>query len=177
MKPMSVLTLLILTIAGCNPVDTVSEAIGEKVAEKVTEKVIEQAIEEDSENVDVKIKDGKISIKTDKGEMKLNAGADITLPGDFPKDVYVPENAKIVMAMAVPDGFTVTFHSKLSADDIMTKYLEKNKSQKWVKKSLMDMGPQKIAVFVKGRRILNIMMTKDDQSNETMGHITVSLKK
>src|SRR3989339_449967 len=62
----------------------------EKVIEKVNENVIEKAIEDSmGGNTEVDLNEGNINIETENGTMQ--AGQDVSLPDNFPSDVYENE--------------------------------------------------------------------------------------
>ena len=42
---------------------------------------------------------------------------------DFPKDVFVIQNAKVLATVKVPNGFSVTFESQETPDSIVAKYV------------------------------------------------------
>ena len=54
--------------------------------------------------VDVDEHGGKVTFKTDQGEMQVASGASATLPSDFPKDVYLPARYTVESVMQMPNA-------------------------------------------------------------------------
>ena len=74
----------------------------QKASEKVTEKIIEKSLKNSgASDAKVDLSQGKMSIKTDTGEMVMSTGDSVSLPADFPKDIYVIKGAKIQTAFGV----------------------------------------------------------------------------
>ena len=70
-----------------------------RASEAIAEKAIEQA---SGDKVDIEQNGDTVSIKTDKGEMKVATAQDghsVALPADFPTDVFLPEQRTISSAM------------------------------------------------------------------------------
>lgn len=69
-----------LCLAGCHKAQ-------EAAAEAATEAAIESA---SGHKVDIERDGDKVTYKSDEGEVTMQHGVDLSLPADFPKDVYLP---------------------------------------------------------------------------------------
>ncbi len=179
-KKLLLIITISLLIAACNPADAISDAIGNKVAEKVTETIINNAIKNDTDTsinkANVEIKNGKMVIKSNDGKVIFNTGKEIKLPSDFPKDVYMPKKVKIVMAMSITNGYTVTFNSEQTTAELAKQFINESGKLKWKKKSDINAGDQQMLVFQKDKRVLNLIIGKKDQSKGTACQLTVADK-
>lgn len=122
-----------------------------RATEKLTEKVMEKAIEKNQGGkADVTIKDGQVSVKTDKGEFVGFTAEGAQLPKDFPADVFVPAEAKILTTVKVPEGFALTLESKMPADKLAADCAAKMKENGWEEQTSMVM--QDTLMFSYGRK-------------------------
>jgi hypothetical protein len=135
-----VLVFSLIAVGGCK-----------RASEKLSEKMMEKAIEKSNGGkADVSIKDGAISVKTDKGEYVGFTGEGSQVPKDFPADVFVPQDAKILAAVKVPEGFSLTLESKISADKLAADCAAKMKADGWDEQTSMVM-PENL-MFSYGRK-------------------------
>jgi hypothetical protein len=86
-----ILGLVALGVAGC----------GKSPGERLGEAAISAAT---GHKVDVDENGGKVTFKTDQGEMQVASGASATLPADFPKDVYLPARYTVESVMQMPNA-------------------------------------------------------------------------
>jgi hypothetical protein len=147
---------------------------GEKVEEKAAEKIIEKVIESNMDgNAEVDIKENSFRIQTEEGEMKMTSGDSVKLPADFPEDVFLYKGAKLNAAMELPEGFNLMFQTKDDPSKVSETYLEEMEKKKWAKEMSMDMGEQKMMMFKKGERMVNLSIAP----HEEMTQITLSVAK
>lgn len=104
--------------------------------EKATETILESAANDANTNVDVDIdgdgEDGSVTVTTDEGESTTSFGEGVELPGDFPDDVPVYDDASVMITTtdSSREGYYVTMSS---TDDFST-------IKDWYKKALEDEG-------------------------------------
>ena len=147
-----------------------------RASESVAEKMVAHAIEkEGGGKADVNLHDGKIDIKTKDGEMSMTAGGGAKIPEDFPKDVLVVKNAKILAAIKVPDGFSLSMESKDSVEKLMDQYTAEMKAQGWTTETTMNMGEQMVTSFAKDKRKAAVMIAKGGEGSQLT--ITVTQEK
>ena len=112
-----------------------------RATEKLAEKAMEKAIEHKSGGkADVTIKDGSVSVKTDEGEYISSTGEGAQLPPDFPADVYVPAEAKLIATVKVPEGFALTLQSPRTADQLAAECGARMKAAGWEEKTAVVMA-------------------------------------
>ena len=145
-----------------------------KASETLASKLAEKAIEKNGGGkAEVDISNGKVTVKTAKGEM-IAAGAGASIPADFPKDVLILQNTKVLATIKVPDGFSVTLESKEMPDSIVAKYTAEMKSQGWSEQASINTGNGTMLAYSKEKesRSASIMVGKGDKTAQIV--ITVS---
>ena len=166
-----VLVVCMFTVAGCG-CGRKREKLSEKMARSLVEKAMEKAIEKDGGGkTSVDLKDGKFTVKTDKGEMNFAGGEGVALPKDFPSDVYVDKSAKIKTVMSVGTGMNVSLLSSDSMSKTAEVYGEKMKAQGWEQDSQMASEEQVIVSFKKEKRQAIVTAAKTDEG--TMVSLTI----
>jgi hypothetical protein len=155
----------------------VSQKIGQKIGENIVEKAIEQGT---GQKVDVNADGKNVSIKTDNGTMAASGEGNITLPADFPSDVFVYPDAKITFSTSTPanaaDGtkasFMLAYGISQSVSDVVTKYKDEMAKNGWTKETEANYGAMMIN-FKKGSR--EIVITVTDNQDGKSGSTVVSL--
>jgi ABC-type enterochelin transport system substrate-binding protein len=147
-----------------------------KASESVTEKIIEKSLSRSGEaGAKVDISKGKMSIKTDKGEMEVNTGGSVKLPADFPKDVYVAKGASVQTAMKTPEGFMLQMQSAQKRSEIAEAYGAEMKAQGWEQEASMDMENVSSRTFKKEKRQVAVIVSQNDKVCELV--LTVTAEK
>lgn len=132
-KPHAMLLALaiaaVLTLPGCK---------------RASDAVAEQAIEHSSgEKVDIERHGDTVSIKTDKGEMKVATaqdGASVALPADFPTDVFLPEQRTISSAMDMGGMKAVNIATSASPAQVSADVEKTMQAQGWKREMSMQTG-------------------------------------
>jgi hypothetical protein len=159
-KPAMTMVLVfgLIAIGGC-------KRAGEKLSEKIMEKAIEK---NNGGKADVAIKDGAISVKTAEGEYVGFSGEGAQIPPDFPADVFVPKEAKLLTTVKVPEGFALTLESKQSADQLAAECAAKMKADGWDEQSSLVMAEN--LLFTYGRktdkRTASIMIARGEKGSQ-----------
>src|SRR3989339_167149 len=132
----------------------------EKVIEKVNEKAIEDSM---GGNTEVDLNEGNINIETENGTMQ--AGQDVSLPDNFPSDVYVYEGklAAVVFNEA-NNGFNLTIETKDVLDDIKSVYENKLEEDGWVVNQSMNLGGVLYLGAEKNGRVISITASQTDET-------------
>lgn len=147
--------LVSMLMIGCS----CSEKAEKNVAAKVAEKAIEAHTGKES---DIDIDEESMRIKTKDGEMSITSGKSAKLPDNFPKDIPMYTGVILDMAMEVPEGYSLSFTSKDDMSKVSEWYLEEMLNMGWTKEASMDMGNQKMLVFKKGERGINLVLSPDN---------------
>jgi len=146
---------------------TVVFGCGKKGEEKAAEEVMEKVIESNmGGNAKVDIEKNSLRIQTEEGEMTMMSGDSIQLPADFPKDVFVYEEADLNNAMVHPEGFNLMFQTKDDSSKVSEAYLTEMEAKGWSKEMTMDMGGRKMLVFKKDERMANVSIASDDDMTQ-----------
>ncbi|MFA5828439.1 MAG: hypothetical protein WC841_03745 [Candidatus Shapirobacteria bacterium] len=136
MKKVTVLGLVILSVAalsGCTPGKTVNEKIGEEMAERAFEAQTGAKVDIDSQGED-------ITIKTEEGQTQYSAGGQAKLPDNFPKELIVSNDAKIIMSSSSGQSSTVSYITDDEQAVIAEKYIGGLTGQGWEKESEVNIS-------------------------------------
>ncbi len=145
---------LSLLLTGCS----LTDQLGQKAGEKIIEKTIESQT------------GGKVKVDADSQSMTINGenGESMTmgsakLPDNFPKDILVFDDAKIVFSMSSSENeFSVVYLTDKKPDESFTTYKDSLTSQGWKKETEMDLGASgKVASFAKDKRKLGVTLGSD----------------
>lgn len=100
---------------------------------------------------DVDMNNGGVKIETEQGSIQV--GGEVSLPKDFPTDIYVIDG-KLVSAMknVMGAGFQVAVQSNLSMQEIKSMYQIKLKEQGWVITNVSDLPNGTMVSGQKGKR-------------------------
>jgi hypothetical protein len=159
---LSALTGAALVLSGCG-----------KANEKASEKLIEKSLRNSgAKGAQVDLSKGKMTVKTDEGEMELSTGEAASIPADFPKDVCTIKGAKIQMAMKTPQGFMLQMKVDRAMGEIAESYGTEMKAQGWAQETSMDMGEMNSRVFKKEKSQVALVVTKDGAASDVMLTLT-----
>ena len=138
-----------------------------KASEKLAEKMIEKS---SGGKAQVSIDGDRISVKTKDGEMETAAGGNATIPADFPKDVLVLKDAKILATTKVPDAFSVQMQSAETVEKLVSRYEAEMKAQGWAQEASYNTGDATILSYSKdkGSRQASVVISKDDKGAQVV---------
>lgn len=157
------LTIAALTLSGCG-----------KGSETATEKQIEKSLRDSgASEAKVDLDKGKMTIKTDSGEVHVSTGDAVALPADFPKDVYIAKDAKIQTAMKSPDGTIVQMSVPQVKEKLAESYSSKMKAQGWAQEAALDMNDTCNRIFKKDKRQVAVALTQGDSATDVLMTLTV----
>lgn len=158
---------------------------GKKAPEKMVENIIEKKMEKEGVNADVTVSDGNITIKSsdkDGGKTDINmspdkmtissqdgkssftSGSEAKIPDNFPKDVHVYAESKILTAITAPKCFSLTFESKDNTEKILSKYRSEMPAQGWEEEASLNMEKQAMIAYKKDTRTATIIISTDDKT-------------
>ena len=136
--------------------------IGCSCSEEAGEKVAEKAIEaQTGHKADIDVDKESMTIKTKDGEMTMTSGKAAKIPDNFPEDVPMYEGYALEMAMEVPEGYSLSFTTEDGVSKVSEWYLNEMIDKGWTKEASMDMGNQKMLVFKKGERGVNLVISPE----------------
>jgi len=125
-------------------------ACGKSPSEKLAEAAIEAST---GQKADVDADNGQVTLKTDKGDMKVTSGDAAKLPANFPQDVYLPAGYKVGSVMEMPGAMVVDVEAPGNVADTFAAATAKMTSEGWKQQMALQQTPQnQIAVYGKGDR-------------------------
>lgn len=159
-----VLTLAILTLAGCG------KSISQKAGELTAEKMIEA---QSGGKANVDIDRNNVKIETEQG--KFESGENVKLPSNFPADIYIIDGTiKVAVTDQAGEGQTVSIETDKSVEEVSALYQEKLKSFGWEIAGTMNFGESATIVAEKDNRSVSVVVIRSD--DKTTVSITVTKK-
>lgn len=153
-KKLGMLIMVAMTgvvLSGCS--------LGQKAGEKIIEETIER---ETGSKVDVDAGGDRVEIKTAEGEMSYSAGGDVKLPENFPEELIVAEDARVVMSTTADEATSVSFTSSIDVNGLGKSYLEGLPKSGWTKVSEINVDSGLMMNFTRGKQSLVITIGSDD---------------
>ncbi len=157
--------LVSLVVVGCSCSETAEERIAETIAEKALEA-------QTGQKADIDVDKESMTITTEDGKMTMTSGKGARLPENFPEDIPIYKGYALDMAMEMPKGYSVSFTTKDDVSTVSEWYLTEMTDKGWTKEASMDMGDQKMLVFKKGERGVNLVVAPDPDKDQTRVALT-----
>lgn len=158
--------ILVVVATGC-------KSATQRTAEKVMEKSIEA---QTNGQVDVDANGNEVTIKTEDGQIQYSAGGDVKIPDDFPKELIISNDAKVIISSSTEGGSTVAYVTNDEQGAIFDKYLSDLPDQGWKKEMELDTASGKMATFSKDKENVSITVgenNSDDKSGKTLVHVVL----
>jgi len=133
----------------------------------LTEKQMEKAMGDGmGQDVNVDLSSGEVKIVTEDGT-SLEVGENVSLPADFPKDVYVIEG-KIISAMknVMGPGHQIMVDTTKSVQEVKEIYEEELAKDKWEIGSTLAMGDIVMLSANKDDRTVSITISIDEEDED-----------
>lgn len=141
----------------------------------VSERVMEKAIESQTGgDVNVDTKGEGITIKTEEGESQYSAGGGAKVPENFPKELIVSDDAKIIISSSSENVNTVAYVTGGEQGEIFEKYKNTLAELGWKKELEIDTGNGKMASFSKGVEKATVTIG-ENSDNEISGKSMVQI--
>lgn len=142
-------------------------------SEKMAENYIEKAIEKETGGtVDVDYSNDSVNIETQDGSFK--SGENVTLPSDFPSDVYVVEGKLLSVVTTGEKNIMVSIETKKTPAEVKTLYQDEMASDGWEIAGVMDFGDTASLMGKKDTRDLSVVVSADESSDLTNVVLTVA---
>jgi hypothetical protein len=156
---------IILVLSGCGP------DLGKTIVEKTIESQTGGKVNVDSNK-------GEITINSEQGNLNGSGDGTASLNKDFPKDVYVAPDAKIMMSLAngKDKSYSVVYTTAMKSDDIYAKYKEDLTAKGWTSDVQTEITYQdsKTIQYKNGaKRLTLIMGLSQDPQFEGRTHVQV----
>jgi hypothetical protein len=162
MKSKTLIAIIIgvVVLAGIGyGINLATKKVVNKVAENVVENVVEKAT---NSQVDFDPNNNSIVVNTNGGSFQ--AGEDVSLPSDFPKDVYVIDG-KIKSAISTQTdngGYSLSIVTTKSPADAYADYDNKIKADGWTVTTTGTFGGVYTVMANKDNRLLSVSMNESD---------------
>ncbi|HKN78535.1 MAG TPA: hypothetical protein VJW16_05160 [Lysobacter sp.] len=142
-------------------------ACGKSAGERAAEAAIEAST---GQKADVDAKNGAVTIKTDKGEMKMTSGDTAALPASFPKDVYLPEHYAVKSAMEMPNAMVLEIEAPGAVATLAADASKRMQAQGWKQQMAMaQTGQSQVLVYEKEKRSATLSFNDNAGKGVTLG--------
>lgn len=112
-----------------------------------------------------------VTIQSDEGAMKFSGGDNVSLPANFPKDVYLPTQYKVRSVMDMGSKLTaIQLSTGGDAGVLYGAARNAMKQQGWEEEMAMQSEGGRMAAFEKGERMATLAF------NEQQGEVQVSVQ-
>jgi len=164
MKKIIVLSFIVLTVtavlSGCTPKKTVNEKIGEEIAEKMIEA-------QTGGKVDIDSQGEKVTINSDEGQVQYSAGGQVDLPKNFPKELIVVSDAKIIMASSSDQNSTAAYVTNEEQASIKEKYISRLTGLGWQKAAEVNVSGAMMINFTKENTNVVVNIGENNTENQS----------
>lgn len=155
----------VLVFSGC----------GQNLGETIVEKAVES---QTGGKVDISSSEGTMNISTKDGDVSMSGEGTATLHRDFPSDVYVAPDAKIILSFASGESksYSVAYATNFKMDEIYTTYKSELVAKGWTADTQMEFNAQdsKTLLYKKGKQSLTVIIGKSqDEQFSGMTHVQV----
>ena len=149
--------LLALSACGKSPSDRIAEAAASAASgHKVT-------IDRDGDKVSIKSADGE-------NVMDISAGDGIKLPKDFPDDVYLPPEYKVVSSMKMGPAMVIGLEARGALNKMFEQADEQMQAKGWEQTMALQDGPDsRMAAYKKTDRSATLSLHKQDGGTVKVG--------
>lgn len=96
----------------------------------------------------------ELTLETEAGLYRASSGDDLPLPADFPGDIALPGDARIVTATELGERRSLGLHSPRSVELVLAEFRRAQRAAGWVETTVPDDASVRVAGFDKaGRRL------------------------
>ena len=135
---------------------------GQSADERAVEEQIEQATGAEAD-VDISNEGMRIRGETEGGEYTVTTGEETEITNDLPEDVFIYRPSKTIMAMKMPEGYSIALTTGDKRSEVLSTYREEMKAKGWSDETSMNMGAQSVLVYEKDGRAANISIVPSDK--------------
>ena len=150
--------VLLLFVVGCQKAQ-------EKAAEKSAEKTIEK---QTGKKTKVDINEQKTTIEQKGMKAEIAHKGSVSLPEDFPKDVYIYPGSRVVMSFTTKEGTSVTLGTNDDLASVASKYASEMANKGWSKEGSMAAQEMRIMGFAKGNRKVTVQIMPGSDEDKTL---------
>lgn len=146
----------LIVLSGCGP----------NIGEKMVEKSIES---QTGGRVDINSDKGQMNITSNEGDFSMSGEGTATLSSDFPKDIFIASDAKIIFSMAneKDKSYSAAYVTDMSVDDVYSKYKSDLEGRGWASdaKTEMSYDNSKAVTYKKGAQSVMVIvgLSQDEQ--------------
>jgi hypothetical protein len=173
MKKFIILGLIILSSTFVLSACTTKQKIGEELVEKTIEKQTGAKVDIDSQGENV-------TIKSDDGQTQYSAGGQAKLPDNFPGELIVTDDARIILSTSSEQSSSVAYISDLSQDVLKERYVKNLVEKGWKKETEVNTEKAFMINFSKDK--INVVVTigennTKEQAGKSLVNVILAIEK
>jgi hypothetical protein len=140
-----------------------------RTEEKTVEKAAEQQIERETGDlaaVDFSENGMEITSVDGDGVYSIQGGDSAEIPAEFPADVYVLDDASVILVSDSPNGFVVGLSTDTALATVVETYQKEMSAAGWNKMTETVMDGGRMTVYLKDERSVNVGIFEEDGARE-----------
>ena len=149
------LLLALVVLAGCG--NSAEEAASEAAIRAATGD--RATVEHDGDTT---------TIRTDDGSMTMSAGGDIALPDDFPDDIYLTDDHRVLSVMALDGADVISIGAPGTLDSVFDDASAAMQRNGWKQVMAMQRDSHRMLGFEKGKREARMMLVANEEDGGVM---------
>ncbi len=100
------------------------------------------------------------------GVYSIQGGDSAEIPAEFPADVYVPDDASVILVSDSPNGFVVGLSTETALPAVVEAYLKEMSAAGWNKMTETVMDGGRMTVYLKDERSVSVGIFEEDGARE-----------
>jgi hypothetical protein len=105
----------------------------------------------------------QVKIKNQNGEAVVSAMGNAQIPADFPKDIYVYPNTKILISQKAGKNFHLLLESEDAVETVINTYKQKMRGEGWKESNVISMGATGIFTYEKENRTAIVTISQSEK--------------
>jgi hypothetical protein len=122
---------------------------------------------------------GAVSIQTEEGELHVKSATDtagLTLPPEFPDDVYLPGKYKVLSTMVIGDGLSLSASTPTDVNALFTDLEQNMQNQGWKREMVLRGDTGSTIAFSKDeQRQVQFTLSNEEEDGGSFLGIFISL--
>lgn len=110
----------------------------------------------------------ELTLETEAGLYRASSGDDLPLPANFPGDIALPGDGRIVTATELGQTLSLGLHSPRSVDLVFAEFRKTQRAAGWTESTVQGQAPVRIAGFDKAGRHLEANAVEEPEGGSTL---------
>lgn len=137
-------------------------------SETLVDEALEANARQQAEDTAGQAQQRELTLETEAGLYRASSGDDLPLPANFPGDVALPNDARIITATELGDTLSLGLHSPRSVALVLGEFRRAQRAAGWTESMVQDQAPVRIAGFDKAGRHMEANVIEDPDGGSTL---------